>query len=174
MFHNREKKPQSLYKMIGDLRLRIVDYFDKLINEIDLKTEKLLCQAKESEDEKKLNERRKAFIDEIKRIESVNLQRLEQYRDFASAENDESLFDSFCFIIPANLKEPTKTNTINSEMQNELGALMVIDKYLSKESIDCYMELLRCYNSEKQLSQDNGFFALKEMVAKILYCLLKK
>jgi hypothetical protein len=61
--------------MLGPLRLRTVDYFDVLVNQIDFKAESLLAKLDFSQ-HGDINLKRQEFIDEIKRAEAFNLEHL--------------------------------------------------------------------------------------------------
>ena len=57
--------------MIGQLKLRVVEYFGSLVNQIDLKAETLLIEDFSKSD--LISHKRNLFIEEIKRVEAVNI-----------------------------------------------------------------------------------------------------
>lgn len=58
-------------------RLMIVDHFDDVINQIDIKTESLFENKKTSKDsQKKLNDLREKLIEKIKELKELNLSHL--------------------------------------------------------------------------------------------------
>ncbi len=78
-------------------RLFIVDHFDLIINQIDLKTESLLCdQSLPEETHNKLNEIRETQIEKLNELKELNLKHLKSKEEEFSVKwylvkNDSSL-----------------------------------------------------------------------------------
>jgi hypothetical protein len=85
---------------IGKFRLKITDYFDSVINEIDLFTETLLKANFDDETEANiLNETRNELLNQVKEIEKVNLNHLNENRDALLDDQTENVFVEFCFVL---------------------------------------------------------------------------
>ena len=60
-------------------KLTIIDYFDKLINQIDIATETLISEFNSNESSKEeINNLRFQFLEEIKRVQTFNLKNFEE------------------------------------------------------------------------------------------------
>jgi hypothetical protein len=152
--------------MLSTYRLEVVNYFDNLCNDLDVKAETFLSdQSLSIVIKERLDETRTIFINKIKQIEIFNLNRL-QTLDPSQIKlvGDDlrfALFKNFCFFI-----DPVLVN-IDSELLEEkslglnLGYLVVIDKYLTKRQLDCYNEILKFHDSSQILHFLNDFFAIK-------------
>jgi hypothetical protein len=69
----------SLQKQSFNPELIIVDHFDDIINQIDIRTEALLSKlSKKEETKKEINETREKQIEEIKQSKELNLNHLPQ------------------------------------------------------------------------------------------------
>jgi hypothetical protein len=69
----------SLQNQSFNLELIIVDYFDEVINQIDIKTESFLSNLSMKEETKnELNKTREKQIEEIKELKELNLKHLPQ------------------------------------------------------------------------------------------------
>jgi hypothetical protein len=131
-------------------KLWIVDYFSDLINKIDIATEKIIYRCRISNKIKdKLNLIRVRFIDEIKRIESCNLENYEKNIEWYSfklknmnlkkfnqshdliLELKRKLFKNYCFFIDAR-DLPRKTSYL-------LGVLITTDWYVADKEVDILM-----------------------------------
>ena len=151
------------------LRLDIVDYFDSLRNQIDLKAETaLLFKVGLSERERKqINDKRQLFIDEIKRIEAENLQHLDTsgLSRLASETERAKLFKAFCFLVDTNELGRTSGAVADelevTEVGRILGYLIILNEYLSAEQLEIFRQLLSLTKSEKALDLSNKFFNLK-------------
>jgi hypothetical protein len=166
----------------SDLRLLLVDHSDRLISELDVRTERqlLLLHNESDENEKKqtveLNELRQSMIDEIKRVESANLVDLEQLDVEGLLESYDDLvvkkaiFKSFCFLLDVGKLRASVTET--ATQINDIY-LFVVDEYLTKESIDCYVEFLGHVNNEKQIATNSCLFKFNEKVGIFLFPILQ-
>lgn len=79
-------------------RLKIIDYFEGFINEVDLKAETLLTQMPEQYHQHIMN-KRKSFIDEIEQVKQYNLSNLNEDEKSTS---EEKLFKKYCFSLQMN------------------------------------------------------------------------
>ena len=87
-------------------RLMIVDHFDEIINEIDIKTETLfLDQSLTEETKNKLNEIRDEQIEKIKEIKEINLNLL-QNNEQEEFEDLEKIIHFDCVL----LEQPKSEN----------------------------------------------------------------
>lgn len=128
-------------------KLWIVDYFDDLINKLDIITEKIIYKCKITKTLKdKLNSKRAKFINEIKRVESYNLDEYEKNIEHYSSrlsqldvknlsksqdliiELKKELFKKFCVFIEA-LDLPRNTNYLP-------GVLIITDWYITDEEVE--------------------------------------
>jgi hypothetical protein len=154
--------------MLRIARLNLVDYFDGLINEVDLKAEKEIAQETEANGAESknianlvefINKKRLFFVDEIRTIELGNLKfvnklNLTGLEINAPGQLNEMIFESFCFLM--------------SKSGQSIGQLFVIDKYLPEKNLECFKELARSFGvNGLKLSYTNSIFNLKPDVNKI-------
>ena len=126
-------------------KLTIVDYFDTLINQIDIASETLISENHTDENKKKeVNTLRLEFLNEIKRIQAVNLKNYEEiYYNrlnlISLSKNDQdacgrlekitdnAIFKVFCFYVE------------NSYLKNvcapKNGLLVTLDWFLNENEI---------------------------------------
>lgn len=79
------------------LRLQIVDYFDSLVNEIDLFTETRILEGKTPEEW--LNTRREEQIQAIRQIEKASLTRLDSIETKDDKDWKKQVYVKYCFTI---------------------------------------------------------------------------
>jgi hypothetical protein len=157
--------------MFNIARLNLVDYFSRLISDIDLKAEKeisLEIEADVADSSKNLflvefiNKKRLLFIDEITKVEQANLKNLNELKlDAAVADLNQSeqfnemIFSSFCFLM--------------NKSSHSIGQLFIIDKYISDKKLECFKELSNSFvpNGQK-LKYENCLFNLQPEVKKRL------
>lgn len=124
------------------IRLQVIDYFDALINEVDIKAEKLLKLLYDNiqvavENRQTLqaiiNERRRLFIDEIETIKQFNVSNLN--------DDDASEFKKYAFILDKydmNVSQYENLSTTQAnfnpvvnefikEIDQKFGLLVLID-----------------------------------------------
>ena len=100
-------------------RLRKVEHFDNIINQIDIKTETLfLDQSLTEEKRNKLNEIRDKQIEKIKEIKQINLNRL-QNNDEEELEDLEKLIHFDCVLLEQPKSENGYVIWITSWFYNE-------------------------------------------------------
>lgn len=144
-------------------RLEIIDYFEALINEIDLKAENLLTKIPQPY-QGLVNSKRGTFIDEIERVKAYNLSNLNNSQP---PYGKDSLFRRYCFILDMDqingkrfmsnererLEEERQAN-MNVErsfmemIDKTFGVLIILDGYLSDWKICLFKEVLHfhvCY-----------------------------
>jgi hypothetical protein len=128
--------------MLAQAKSKVVEYFSGLIKEIDLLTETLLFRLDLTNDYKdKCVNIRKMFIEEIKKVEEVNLKRLET-KDESRLDKNSLIFEQFCFMI---YKKDFEFLYEFKEIDDNYGYLITVDKYMSKENLICYKEALKFY-----------------------------
>jgi hypothetical protein len=161
-------------RMLSHYRLQIVNYFDKLVNQLDVQTETLLNEQRlTSEEKERLNETRIKFVERIKQVEAFDLSRLEsldldELKSMSELEVQQALFSQFCFFIHFN------GFNIELDFYNQklcsvyLGYLVVIDKFLSPSQLEIYKRLLEFHNSKSVLHFLNDFFVLRYDPVKII------
>lgn len=110
-------------------KLRITDYFDSVINQIDIFTETEIKE--ESSMEKPFNERRQIQIEAIKAIEQKNLMRVESLASKIRKGDDESIpcdeaLKDYCFVVEFGkiLFLATAGRQISNEEQTLLQTLL--------------------------------------------------
>jgi hypothetical protein len=139
---------------IGIRRLRVADYFDSLVNEIDLKAETLLAEDL-GRDETLINTKREVFINEIKQLQEVNLNNLDLN------ESEDLTFSNFAFMIDKN---QLGCSDELSYLDNLFGYLVKTGSFLNTESVDCFKQLLEMNGRETQIAQSNSFFSINKKV----------
>jgi hypothetical protein len=126
-------------------RLRIVNYFDSVINYLDISCEKLLAQNQGPSKQiikSNINDVRENFI---KSIEVVKSQCLELFNTTQINLNqvvhfeDKNLFKRFCFILKSEAIEPN----VSLESPFLLGYLILTEHYVSPEEIEILITILR-------------------------------
>ena len=108
-------------------RLFIVDHFDEIINQIDIKTETLLQDQSLTEEKRnKLNEIRDEQIEKIKEIKQINLNLLQNEKEELELEE---IINFDCVL----LERPTRIGT-----QSRLGYfdLWITSWYYNQENLD--------------------------------------
>lgn len=143
-------------------RLEIIEYFDSVVNEIDLKAEILLEKIPECYHEL-VNCKRQLFLDEIEQTKAYNLSHL---NEDANIWNKESLFKKYCFLVDMDklnghrfasfdreLFYQTRQANIKAEqffkemIDKDFGILIVVDGYLSDRKIFLFKDALRFQES---------------------------
>jgi hypothetical protein len=141
-------------------RLLVVDHFDKLVNEIDLQTEKSLVSFL-ADDAAIINEKRSDFVQQAKEIELECLQCLDQVADsFNHQVSDLNLndlaFPKFSFLFP------------KEDWSIENGSLVTTDGYTSPRQIELLALLIKHEGeSTVDLESENEFFVLNNQ--KVLF-----
>ena len=158
----------------------MAEYFDRLVNEVDLSAELLLAEYADIfrvDEEAQVNERRSELIEAIRAVETKSFARLQQLvlegrltADINSLDDDrlyEFLLDQSCFIVTSECMDNTKEYASLAEAT--LGHLVIVeDGYVSSQTVDLIKELLPFVNKPKELSPDNIFFALTKNQVKIV------
>lgn len=107
----------------------IVEYFDELINQIDITIESnLLNQHLNSYEQNDFNSIRDNYLDVINKIKNYNLAKPLQFKNLRECEIH--VKDVFCFYIDHKL-----FNQFNERLKN-VGVLVVTDFYISKSMIN--------------------------------------
>lgn len=81
------------------LRLKVVEYFDSVINQIDLFTETKILQKDTKISEEWLNKRRDRQIEAVKQIEQACLTQLAEVKKENEREWKEKVFVEYCFVV---------------------------------------------------------------------------
>jgi hypothetical protein len=128
-------------------RLIISEYFENLIHELDVIVETLINAClNDTRLVDDLNKQRSAFIDEIRECEASNLSALSDRKDLAPDQEltNQELFSQFCFYLPFEKEkddyEEEKPMYKREELARQMIGLrlVVTDKYLSEEQIECF------------------------------------
>lgn len=165
--------------------LTIIDYFESLINEVDLKAEYLLAKFyMDNLRSSFINERRNSFINEIEQIKAHNLQYLNKRieRDNSPTTDDDwkILVDKYCFILGkydmsfeqfdpiGNVDNDADAKTINET----LGFLIVVqDGPFDEQNFSLFKEILfygnRLNKHDEILRARCGKFHDKSRVSRI-------
>jgi hypothetical protein len=124
--------------MISIFKLKLVDYFDGLINEIDLRAEELLVENNKSSGpcKDKINSFRNSLISKIKEIESFNLSKIQ------NAHTPE--FSQSCFVIYNKEFEFLSESEL---VDGNFAYLIITDRHFTPENVTVYKNLLGFYNS---------------------------
>jgi hypothetical protein len=166
----------DFYVMEYSLRKQIIDYFDRLLELVELRTGELSAEAASNRDPEASElvlEKRELFIDEIKNIRAYNLDNLgfidpEDLKCLAeSGESDEVsdvIFKRFCFFVSKSEVEIFSTTMQLSHVDASFGYLVVLDRYLNKANLECYWEFLKFMNAKKTLNEKSSFFELRKDV----------
>ena len=115
-------------------RLKIIEYFDKLVNQIDICSEKLISKnnkvnpAKNDNDD--INIIRMKLITEIKQIEMFNLNKLNERSNNAISNKDEDVFKCFSFFVEHFYLEKIPFF--------KLGILIIVDWYMNQDQIELF------------------------------------
>lgn len=118
------------------IRKKIIDYYSNLINEIDIKAETLLLNKNLNQNQiDEINLLRKRFIDQVNKIQELNLSKAEQNAKEAlknKKDNDDIrsfLFrDKFCLFL-----ENKKEYKYCFEDAYSIGKLIILSNFLSLE-----------------------------------------
>lgn len=158
-------------------RLKIIDYFDSLINEVDLKAEKLLKHLPTYEDQdhrNRIHYKRKLFIDEIEKIKNFNLTSTDEQN---AVEDDEYIFKKYCFILDKRhmnvrlyikqkwvpkygIEEEFEDDNYLIVIDEKFGFLIVMeDGFVSEEKLNAFKELLTYQESIKYEYHDDDYEA---------------
>lgn len=126
-------------KIIEQTKLYLTEYFDNMINDLDMNAEYLLisnsCNEKEIEI---INELRKIYMSEIKRIKFKNIEcylndceeiNEKIYKNESKIDDTikKELFREFCFFV--------NTNSAIKFENYKIGFLVTTDWYLSSDEI---------------------------------------
>jgi hypothetical protein len=141
-------------------QLTISEYFDSILNEIDIKRETLLRdEARKSTCDPSvvqyINNRSEELIDLVTSIKSLNIEKFDSQNGFIEV----------CFFMDANF--------IN-EIDARYGRLILIDEPFSVKELELLKELLFFHNNPGQLKIENSFFELEKKVIKNMQNLLLK
>jgi hypothetical protein len=148
---------------MSQLKLKIIEYFDKLVNKLDLAVEMAIYQNCYDEQFKcGLNKQRDAFLAEIKDVQDFNLKALSS-RDIRPDQelSNEDLFPKFCFFIEY-IKKKNEIIEIDQQVAEEIDLrLIVSDKYLTEEQIECYD---RVFNTIQLADIDDDSLTSKQIL----------
>lgn len=129
-------------------RFEIVDYFDSLINKIDIDAEMKIalleknCNADSFESLKQINAIRNKYLEIIKQMQSINLDIYERDKEnnnlildhLKRSDRVKVLFKKFGFYLNNQSLETYSKNTLGL-----LGLLVVLDWYLSENDLNLLM-----------------------------------
>jgi hypothetical protein len=124
-------------------KLKIAEYFDALVNRLDMAVETSINRNCYNEQLKcEHNKQRDAFLAEINQAQDFNLRALSK-KEIAPNQKlgNEDLFAKFCFFIDYVQKNNECINLEQQVSENIGLRLIVTDKYLTEEQIKCYDEV---------------------------------
>jgi hypothetical protein len=131
-------------------KLKVDDYFNNLMNSLDIYTENKLKLCIEDEAESNvLNQDREKIIGKISEIRDFNLKTID-FLDLANEKlviSDARLFQKFCFLFINKKSYPVKLH------------LVVTDIFLSENEINAWIDLQFNYRFNSIL-ENNPFFKL--------------
>jgi hypothetical protein len=135
-----------------------------MCEEVDARAQQLLSYAESNV----VHVKQKRFIDEIKSCEGTCLYQLskESLADFNVNESNlnQFVFKSFCFVVSVDELGPSLP--LLNQLDSHFGYLIIVDKFLSPESIAAYKQLLRHCKYEP-LSPINRLFEIDYEVRKV-------
>lgn len=150
---------------VGKYRLKIVEYYDSLLNQIDLCVETYLRDGRDEPGVSlTANTIRDQMFMEIKQVEYENLTNLQScsidhVTRLAGHELDRLLFNKHCFLIQ---RSDFKYPKINVPL---FGYLVKTDFYLSDEQLGYFKDTLRNYSCFMGLlSPQNFYFNLNNSI----------
>jgi hypothetical protein len=132
---------------MAHFKLKIIEYFDFLVNKLDLAVETLAQQISDDQEFiSGLNKQRDAFLAEINHVHDFNLRALSQKVIKPGQElGHEDLFTRFCFFIEHVQKHNKYRNLFHKELENICLRLIITDKYiLRKAKSNAMKELTIC------------------------------
>jgi hypothetical protein len=123
--------------MNSNNKLKVCEYFDNLINRLDLVVETLI--SKSSDDPglvDKFNKQRDEFLKEIRDVEAFNLRSTSgMHIKLGEVLTEQELFPKFCFFV----------EHAREKVDLEIGLrLIVSDKFLSEGQIKSYETFFNC------------------------------
>jgi hypothetical protein len=110
------------------INLRLIDYFDSVINDVDIEAEMQLVQYQnDSKKSEYINDVRDRLIEEINLIKDLcDLRKRNESIDFSNAKDDD-IFKEFCFFIGSKY--------LHQYQDYDFGLLVKTDFCLSSSQI---------------------------------------
>jgi hypothetical protein len=129
-------------------RLRLVSYFEDLVNDLDIKCETLLAINQSPKDERaraninKTRDRFLACIDAVKSecLDWFNRVSVNVVAVDASAIDEHALFKKYCFVLE---RKAIELSEVAVESPLLLGFLIVTDEYVSSDELSILKTVLR-------------------------------
>lgn len=167
-------------------RLTICDYFNELVDEVDLRAERLLDNYKlDHKDQlgKLINERRTKFIDTIEELKTHNLERLNDkvhQQSCDQGKGKEAIFDKYCFIldeIRLKMKDSEPVDDKLNHINETFGYLIVLeDGGLSERNLALFKEMVSINYAVANcdLSKESNVFnaILNDVIVRKIYILI--
>jgi hypothetical protein len=118
-------------------RLRVAEYFDELVSQLDTRAEQLLVDP--DNDDRSINAFRISIIDKIRDIEALNFRRIDD------EPTDESpLLRPFCFVV---FNKDFEFLTDLELVDGNFAYLVIPEACLTAENVVNYKNLLGFYNN---------------------------
>ena len=143
-------------KGLGFYRLRIVDYFEVLVNQVDLKAELAICESLvegKAVYEERVKNIRQSLVDSIKACEEnvlrhfndLNTSQLTRLDSHGHENLDAQLFgDEFCFFIERTVNHEA---TFRDFLLNAFPCLLIINTYLNPKQLSFFRNFLEYCHS---------------------------
>lgn len=148
--------------MLTVLRLRITNYFENLMDQVDIKRQDLMVREHKHVDQ--INAKRDMLYAELKRLQTTALRNfyltnLNNYKDLSDEVIDDMIFKTFGFTLDKN----DLNLSWLSEVDSTYGYLVVLDRHLNQKNLSYYKEFLG-FSKNGTISSDNRFFRLSKEV----------
>jgi hypothetical protein len=163
--------------------LTITNYFEAVVNELDIKAETILAELSSSaavaepdthSKKENVNRVRDSFIAELRTIETENLDRLRAER-LANPEKKithnvkaEHLFKKFSFLIDKScFPLDTGNSSFLKDKKFDLGLLVLTNEFIEPDEINDLKKLLNLSLENKSLL--NYFFEINSELKNVIY-----
>jgi hypothetical protein len=157
--------------MMNQGSIRLCNYFDKLINRLDLVVETAIRDNYHDKNlENEFNKQRNEFIKEIREVEAYNLTFISNMNlKPGKVLTDKDLFSKFCFFIEFLQTEKKQVFNYDDLVSQEIGLrLIATDKYLTEGQIK-YFENLFNYTCTHQDRFCSYPFFNKQVKSSLIY-----
>lgn len=157
---------------LSPCKLRLVGFFEQLINDVDLKSEETLAKEILTESQiEEVNQQRKVIIERITQALNFNLAALDKnYKELekvGKSEIDSKLLRKFCFFVDA--QENIEYNTFADKL---FGHLIIVDRYITDETLAAFRELLIYNRYQRSVPLNNQLLTVQVRTIKTVLRLI--